>query len=84
MLYSLSVVAVLVLLVSSASVVVAAISSDTYHKFLLMVANGSAPNSSAVVSTVDQTLEEINRDDSILPAGHHLNYTLRETKASAE
>ena len=56
-------------------------SSVSPLKFLLMVASGSNPDSSAaaVVPAVDQTLEEINRDTSILP-GHHLEYILRDTK----
>ena len=48
-------------------------------KFLLMVASGSSPDTSAVVSAVNQTLEEINADASILP-GHRLEYILRDTK----
>ena len=70
--------AVLALLVlgSTASVVLAA-NNSTSIKFLLMVASGSSPDSSAVVPSVDQTLEEINRDTSILPE-HHLEYILRD------
>ena len=45
-------------------------------KLLLMVASGSNPNSSAVESAVNQTLDEINADNSILP-GHRLDYLLR-------
>ena len=48
-------------------------------KFLLMVASGSSQDSSAVVSAVNQTLEEINTDASILP-GHRLEYILRDTE----
>ena len=48
-------------------------------KFLLMVASGSNPDSSAVVSAVNQTLEEINTDASILP-GRRLEYVLRDTE----
>ena len=54
-------------------------SSATTLKFLLMVANDSSPDSSAVVPAVEQTLEEINKDTSILP-GHHLDYILRDTQ----
>ena len=48
-------------------------------KFLLMVGSGSSTDSSAVVSAVNQTLEEINADSSILPR-HRLEYVLRDTR----
>ena len=54
-------------------------SSVSPLKFLLMVASGSSQDSSAVVSAVNQTLEEINTDASILP-GHRLEYILRDTE----
>ena len=47
-------------------------------KFLLMVASDSSPESSTIVPAVDQTLEEINRNTSILPE-HHLEYILSNT-----
>ena len=56
-------------------------SSATSVKFLLMVASGSNPNSSTVVSAVNLTLEEINT--SIL-SGFHLEYILRDTKVRRE
>ena len=54
-------------------------SSVSSLKFLLMVASETSPDSSAVVSAVNQTLEEISADASILP-GHHLEYILRDTE----
>ena len=53
------VVIVLLLLASMASPGFTANSSTTF-KFLLMVASRSKPNSSAVVSALDQTVKEIN------------------------
>ena len=51
-------------------------------KFLLMVDSESSPDSSsAVVPAVDQTLEEVNKDTSILPE-HHLEYILRNSKVN--
>ena len=52
--------------------------SSTTLKFLLMMASNSSPDSLAVVSAVNQTLEEINGDNSILP-GHHMEYMLSDT-----
>ena len=52
--------------------------SATPLKFLLMVAS---PDSSAVVPAVDQTLEKINGDTSVLP-GHHLEYILSENQVA--
>ena len=48
------------LIVSTASVVVLAANSSTPFKFLFMMTSGSRPDSSTVVSAVNQTLEEIN------------------------
>ena len=70
-------VVLLLLLLVCAMQAVAHNTSNTTVNFLLMVAGGS-PDSSAVVSAVDQTLEEINRDTSILP-GHSLEYVLHDT-----
>ena len=53
-------------------------SSAAPLKFLLMVASDSSPDSSAIVPAVNQTLEEINRNTSILPE-HHLDYILSNT-----
>ena len=54
-------------------------------KFLLMVDSESSPDSSSavvpVVPAVDQTLEEVNKDTSILPE-HHLEYILRNSKVN--
>ena len=69
--------AVLLLLVSIVSVVLAAGSSHTF-KFLLMMASGSSPDSFAVVSAVDQTLEEINR---VIPFQLKYNHPI-DTKIS--
>ena len=54
-------------------------SSVSPLKFLLMVDSESTPTSSAVVSAVNQTLEEINANDILLPE-HRLEYLLRDTK----
>ena len=67
----------LLLLLVSVTHAVANNTSTTTLNFLLMIAGGSS-NSSAVVPAVDQTLEEINRNTSILP-GHSLEYVLHET-----
>ena len=53
-------------------------SSAAPLKFLLMVPSDSSPDSSAIVPAVNQTLEEINRNTSILPE-HHLDYILSNT-----
>ena len=55
--------------------------STSTLKFLLMVASDSSPDSSAVVPAVEQTLEEINENTSILP-GHHLEYILSTLKVN--
>ena len=57
--YLVHAIAAQLLLVSTASLVLATDSSTSF-KFVLMVASGSSPNSSEVVSAVNQTLEEIN------------------------
>ena len=77
MYYLMQVTAVLLLSVSLASVVHAASHPYTFN-FLLMVASGSSPDSSAVVSTVDQTLEEINN----IPFPFQLKYIKNDTKVS--
>ena len=65
----------------SLSLLLAAGSNGAFSplKFLLMVASGSSQDFSAVVSAVNQTLEDINADASILP-GHRLEYVLRDTE----
>ena len=68
---------VISLLLVSATHAVASNTSNTTLNFLLMIAGGS-PDSLAVVPAVDQTLEDINRDPSILP-GHSLEYVLHDT-----
>ena len=51
---------VLLLLVSTASVVLAASNDSDAHNFLLILASGGSPDSSATLSAVDHTLKEIN------------------------
>ena len=67
-------VAFLLLLASTAASIVLAVEN---LKFLLMVASGRSPDTSAVVSAVDQTLEEINMTFSF-----QLNYKISDTQVS--
>ena len=54
-----------------------AVNNSTTHKFLLMVASGSSPDASEVVSAAKQALEVINR---IFP--FQLKYTINDTHVS--
>ena len=74
--YWMKVVAVQILLVSTASVASVA-NSSAVHKFVLMVTSGSSPDSSTVVSAVDQTLEQIN-----MTFPFKLKYTSNDTQVS--
>ena len=54
--------------------------NNTSFKFLLMLASGSTSGlgHSEVLTAVNQTLDKINRDTSIL-FGHNLEYVLSDT-----
>ena len=66
-----------VLLLVSTACVVSEANNSTTHKFLLMVASGSSPDSSAVKSAVDQTLEQINMTFSF-----QLKYNISDTQVN--
>ena len=51
---------IVLLLLASMTIPVFTTKTSTTFKFLLMVASGRSPDSSAVVSTVDRTVKEIN------------------------
>ena len=71
-------VAVALLLLFGIARAVHAANNSTTLTFLLMVTSGSSPDSSAIVSAVDKTLEAINRHTSIIPAEYRFNYTLKD------
>ena len=74
---------VFLMLVSVTHAVASNTSNNTTLSFLLMIAGGSPDSSVSVVPAVDQTLEDINRDPSILP-GHSLEYVLHDTLVKQE
>ena len=51
---------IVLFLLASTTIPVFTTKTSTTFKFLLMVASGRSPDSSALVSTVDRTVEEIN------------------------